>query len=105
MITTPDSERIAWRKKYLRYAGAYTRADGEALQEFVRVTSLCWHKAHQEGLEDAIGLLRMLAEGREGDERELVTVMADALEALREKNDGDMLRIYSLEPYRNPQAA
>lgn len=100
-----DADRIAWRQKYLRYSGALTRAQGEELQEFVRVTNLCWHKAHQEGLEDAIGLVLMLAEGRDRAEREAMTAIADALEGLRAKNDDDMLRIYGLGPYRPAEAA
>jgi hypothetical protein len=97
-----DQDRIAWRQKYIRYISSKSRDTGDELRELVRVTSLTWHKAHQEGLEDAVALIMMLAEQRAGEERELLTTVADAVEGLRQKNDDDMLRIYGLEPYRQP---
>lgn len=100
-----DADRIAWRQKYLRWICAKAREQGEGRRELVQVTSLTWHKAHQEGLEDAVALLHMIAESREGDERELVRTLADAIEGLRAKNDADAIGIYGLAPYRGEDVA
>lgn len=95
-MSIEDDERTAWRAKYLRYLTPHLMGEDDQVRQVVRTTVLTWHKAHQEGLEDAVALIRMLAEKRIGDERELVTVIGDTIEALREKNQIDIAQIYQI---------
>lgn len=96
-----DADRVKWREKYLRYLLAHLDGREETSAEAVRVTNLTWHKAHQEGLEDAIALIFTMAKNRPRSEQELLESAADALEALRAKNDVDTLEAYSLSEYRS----
>lgn len=90
------ADRIEWRQKFMRYLAPQLVGGDDQVREVMRTTSLTWHKAHQEGLEDAVTMVRLLAEKRQGDERELVTVVLDAIEALREKNQSDFAKLYGI---------
>jgi hypothetical protein len=95
-----DADRVRWREKYLRYLLAHLDGREQISAEAVRVTNLTWHKAHQEGLEDAIALIFTMAKNRPRAEQELLESAADAIEALRAKDDVDTLAAYGQAEYR-----
>ena len=100
IVTSSDADRTAWRGKALAYIEALTVPRAFDKDEACRMVNMTWHKAHQEGLEDAIMLLLDLAADKDDDERELIRALADSIEALRAKNDEDARRIQGFPDYR-----
>ena len=62
--------------------------------------NITWHKAHQEGLEDAVMLLLDLAASKDRAKREFIRSLADSIEMLRAKNDDDARSLHGVPEYR-----
>lgn len=110
MMTDPDivisseADRVAWRSKALGYVVSLTEPKAFNAAEACGLVDMTWHKAHQEGLEDAIILLLEIAADKPRPERELIRNLVDTIELLRAKNDSDMRSVRSAPVYRPKDA-
>ena len=100
IIVSSKTDRVAWRRKALGYVASLAEPKAFDGAEACGLVDMTWHKAHQEGLEDAIMLLLDLAADKPRAERELIRSLADTIEALRAKNDADMRALRNVPAYR-----
>lgn len=100
IIISSTADRVAWRRKALRYVASLARPQAFDAAEACGVVDMTWHKAHQEGLEDAVMLLLDIAADKPQPERDLIRNLVDTIELLRAKNDEDMRMVRNVSDYR-----